>query len=337
MAVKFGVFADLHVDIMHDPQQRLEAFLDACRKEDVDFIIELGDFCYPEENEKVEISEKTSINILNALNAKTTIAKKEINRLFNTFEKPSYHVLGNHECDMCSKETTLKYYGMEGKSYYSFDMGGFHFVVLDPNYYLKDGKFIAYERGNYFEVSYDDPPSLPFMPPEQTEWLREDLAKAQYPSIIFSHQRLIPGEYAAVRNYEPLQEVLHSAPKGVLMSINGHEHIDNLQYQDGIWYFNLNSISNCWLGTMFPCLGRYGEKIDEQFPNIRYVAPYKNPLFAIITMDEDGATVKGVTSEFVGPSPEELGCYTNPKSKFLKRLPHGPINAYIMDRYIPFK
>ena len=33
--VKFGVFADLHVDIMHDAQERLEKFLEDCRKEDV--------------------------------------------------------------------------------------------------------------------------------------------------------------------------------------------------------------------------------------------------------------------------------------------------------------
>ena len=37
-SVKFGVFADLHVDIMPDPQRRLEAFFAACRKENVDFM-----------------------------------------------------------------------------------------------------------------------------------------------------------------------------------------------------------------------------------------------------------------------------------------------------------
>ena len=48
MAVKFGVMADLHVDIMPECEERLAAFLDACRKEDVDFIVQLGDFCYPD-------------------------------------------------------------------------------------------------------------------------------------------------------------------------------------------------------------------------------------------------------------------------------------------------
>ena len=30
--VRFGVFTDLHVDIMHDCQQRLSTFIDACRE-----------------------------------------------------------------------------------------------------------------------------------------------------------------------------------------------------------------------------------------------------------------------------------------------------------------
>ena len=37
--VKFGVFSDAHVDIMHDIEQRLEVFIEACRKENVDFIV----------------------------------------------------------------------------------------------------------------------------------------------------------------------------------------------------------------------------------------------------------------------------------------------------------
>lgn len=46
MSIKFGVCADLHVDIMHDGEDRLKAFLDVCREKNVDFIIRLGDFCY---------------------------------------------------------------------------------------------------------------------------------------------------------------------------------------------------------------------------------------------------------------------------------------------------
>ena len=46
MSVTFGIFTDLHVDIMHDTQERLECFLEHCRRENVDFIIHAGDLTH---------------------------------------------------------------------------------------------------------------------------------------------------------------------------------------------------------------------------------------------------------------------------------------------------
>ena len=77
--IKFGIFADLHVDIMHDTQERLEVFLDACRKEDVDFVIQLGDFCYPDEDRKCVCSpEKMPINLKLALEGKSYADKEKM-------------------------------------------------------------------------------------------------------------------------------------------------------------------------------------------------------------------------------------------------------------------
>ena len=50
MKVRFGVFADLHVDLIHDGVERMERFLNVCRAEKVDFCVELGDFCPPGES-----------------------------------------------------------------------------------------------------------------------------------------------------------------------------------------------------------------------------------------------------------------------------------------------
>ena len=94
-------------------------------------------------------------NILeNALRYDTYVDKEKIVSLFRDFEKPSYHVIGNHDCDMCTKEELLGNYGVEHGPYYSFDMGGFHFIVLDPNYYIIDGICHSFENGNYFDESY---------------------------------------------------------------------------------------------------------------------------------------------------------------------------------------
>ena len=38
--VRFGIFTDLHLDIMHDGRARLNAFIDQMEKENVDFIIQ---------------------------------------------------------------------------------------------------------------------------------------------------------------------------------------------------------------------------------------------------------------------------------------------------------
>ena len=47
--VTFAAMTDLHLDIMHDGMMRIDAFLDAAQKADVDFIIQLGDFSYPKD------------------------------------------------------------------------------------------------------------------------------------------------------------------------------------------------------------------------------------------------------------------------------------------------
>ncbi|NME68141.1 metallophosphoesterase family protein [Flammeovirga aprica] len=113
--VKFAVCTDVHQDIIHDAPERLQTFVEHAQKEDVDFIIQLGDFCYPKTQND---------GFLN---------------VWNSFSGPKYHVLGNHDMDISSKNESMKYTGME-KSFYSFDECGFHFVVLDPNFFC--GGFI---------------------------------------------------------------------------------------------------------------------------------------------------------------------------------------------------
>jgi len=342
--IKFGVFADLHVDIMHDAQERLSTFLDAARAADVDFIIHLGDFCYPDDNRVcVCPPEKMPPNIKNALKVKTYADKDETISMFNNFEKPSFHVLGNHECDMCSKKETLEFLGLKHDSYYSFDMGGFHFIVLDASFYKKDGQYIAFENGNYFAESYDFSNGngegerlLPWLPPEQINWLKEDLENAKLPSILFSHQCLGEENTYSILNAPLVKEVLKNAPCGVLAAFNGHEHMDYEMYQDGIWFVNINSISNNWLDVDFIVPNQYGTEIDEKYPNIKYTVPYKDPVYAIIDIDETGINIKGVQSDYVGPTPEERGLYKAGSWWLNVNGGKRPLTAAIRDRFLSF-
>ena len=112
--LRFGVIADVHKDVMHDADQRLQVFIDEMTKRKVDFILQLGDFCIP-----------TSDNL-------------GFMEIWNSFRGRRYHVLGNHDTDgnetdhpeRFKRETTVEYWGMKDR-YYSFDHRGIHFVVLD--------------------------------------------------------------------------------------------------------------------------------------------------------------------------------------------------------------
>lgn len=343
--IKFGVFADLHIDIMPDPLERLEVFLQAAKRENVDFIIELGDFCYPDKNRKCVCPvEKLPANVKNALMVKTYADTEKIRDLFNNFEKPSYHVLGNHECDMCSKKETTEFIGFNGATFYSFDMGGFHFIVLDASYYKKNGTYHTFENGNYFAEGFDfkieengGERLLPYIPPEQLNWLKEDLAKTKLPSVVFSHQCLMENNDFSVANASVVKQILKNAPNGVVACFNGHEHVDYEAFQDGIWFVNINSISNTWIGEEFEYKGLYGEETDEKYPNVRYTVPFRDAVYAIIEIDEDGINICGTQSEYVGPTPKERGVY-NPDSWWMKSDKRDlMLTASIKSRYLCFK
>ena len=52
--IRFAVFTDLHYDHIPDGDRRIKEFLDAVRLKNPDFIMSLGDLCYPAaENRKV--------------------------------------------------------------------------------------------------------------------------------------------------------------------------------------------------------------------------------------------------------------------------------------------
>ena len=107
--VRFGLCADPHKDIMHDADERIRRFIYQAKKRRVQFILQLGDFCTPVEKNRSFL------------------------RIWESFPGPRYHTLGNHEIDGgCSWDQVLAFWKMRQR-YYSFDHGGWHFLVLDGN------------------------------------------------------------------------------------------------------------------------------------------------------------------------------------------------------------
>lgn len=304
--VKFAVMADIHLDIMHDGMRRLDEFLRAADKEEVDFVIHLGDFAYPNDTSKTKCDlDRMPINVKNAYENPASVDKEAILRKYNEFHRPTYHTMGNHDFDFLSPEDAIRMYGIPN-GYYSFHMNGWHFIVLDGNYWRDaDGNYVHYDCGEYF---YKD---LPYMNPEQLEWLRAELRETDEPVIMFSHQMLCGFERhdGAIKNSAEFLEIIDEAKsrgKDVRMCVNGHLHIDRLNERGGTLFYNVNSISNYWVDTTYEAK-RYSDKTEERFPNLRYTLPYSKPVFAIVTLDDEGICVKGMKGKFVYPGPRQLG------------------------------
>ncbi len=285
--VRFGVCADVHKDIMHDADQRLEAFVTEMSRENTDFIIQLGDFTQPQE-----------------YNA-------SFMKVWNSFDGSTYHVLGNHDMDNSvgekfSREYAVSFFDMPS-NYYSFDVHGFHFIVLDGN----DEK---------------DPPQqgyAHFIGTEQLTWLKEDLSLTKGPVVIFSHQSIEdPG---GVENAAEVRKILEesrlrSGEKKVIACFSGHHHIDYATIINGIHYIQINSMSYYWMGGDYLQV-RYSEEIDGQYPWIKYTSPYSEPLFALVEIDARGTIrISGRESTWVGPDPWAVGYPEKRKDQIAPRI-----------------
>ena len=268
--VRFGVCADVHKDVMHDADARLQAFINRMNRERVDFIVQLGDFCRPYPHNDGFMA------------------------IWRSFIGPGYHVLGNHDTDGgFTREQTVGYYRMPGK-YYSFDAGDFHFIVLDGN-------------------DKTEPPQqgyARYVGAEQQQWLRQQLTATARPVIVFSHQSL--EDQGGVANNAAIRTVLEDANRAagtrkVVACFSGHHHIDYQRRINGIDYIQINSMSYFWMGGDYQHV-RYGEAIDKDYPWIKYTAPYRDPLFAVVTLELDGSiSIEGMQSTWVGPSPWDTG------------------------------
>lgn len=267
--LRIGLISDIHHDVMHDGMQRLTAFLDAMREAKPDLLIQLGDFCKP------------------------TPANQPFLDLWNTWDGPRYHVIGNHDMDGgFRREQTVAWYGMPGR-YYGFDQGGMRFLVLD-------GNDPGGTRGGYNR----------FVAKDQLAWFEGELAAASAPVVVCIHQPL--DQPSGVVNQREVREVLEkdrgAAHPGVAAVFCGHFHQDWVRRIGGIAHVQINSASYVWM----PGNARrnvYDDAAHQKHPYLNHVAPYRDPLWALATLDHDAGTLtlEGRSTEWVGPDPWERG------------------------------
>lgn len=152
---------------------------------------------------------------------------KTVNREFSAICEDRHYVLGNHCVDTLTKDEFLGGIDQES-SYYSFDRGGFHFVVLD-SCFRSDGQ--PYGRKNFHWTDAN-------IPAVELEWLAADLKSTDRPVIVFAHQRLDVSNNHGVRNNGDVRKVLEACGN-VRAVFQGHSHKNDLKEIGGIPYCTL--------------------------------------------------------------------------------------------------
>ncbi len=225
---RFGIATDSHyadADTVGSRYYRhsldkLTECVELMNAQKVDFLVELGDF-KDQNNPPVE---QRTITYLRA-----------VEKLFQKFNGPTYHVLGNHDMDSISKEqylTNVKNTNIDpSKSYYSFDFNGVHFVILDANY-RTDG--IDYDHGNFDWTDAN-------IPTAELNWLKHDLAATRRPAIVFIHQLLDDTGPVYVNNAADIRLILEQSGK-VTAVFQGHHHEGSYSYIEGIHYYTLKAM-----------------------------------------------------------------------------------------------
>lgn len=265
--LKIGLISDLHVDIIHDGEARLRAFLDEMKKKKPDALIQMGDFAIP------------------------TPENLRVIQSFKEAHPRAFHVLGNHDMDGgYTREAVAKTFGMPGL-YYSVDLGSIQLIVLDGN----DPGSPKY-KGGY--------PS--YIGSEQQSWLISELEKATQPVLVVSHQP-IAGIYT-IDNPQEIQEILSRYSSKILLAINGHAHVDQHIQVGGVNYVHINSASYYWVGEKLKHESMSSD-VHEKFPSLAFTCPYADPIFAMLILDPKSKkiSIQGKKSQWIGPSPLELG------------------------------
>ena len=93
----------------------------------------------------------------------------------------------------------------------------------------------------------------------------------------------------------------------VIAAFNGHDHTDYVKEVNGIYYVHINSMSYKWVGDKYQYEERFPDEVNQRRPNLKKTVPYKDPLFAKVSIGKGVIKVEGSQSSFIEPGPAELG------------------------------
>ncbi|GEM_PF-1440022 len=140
---------------------------------------------------------------------------------------PRYNVIGNHELETnISLAEALNIFGADS-SYYSFDRGGYHFIVLNAAYDTS-GQPSNWHQG--------------YIPSFEESWLVNDLANADKYTIVFLHHNIdnqagVDTTYY-VRDRRHIRHLLEDSGK-VIAVFEGHLHVTYDWIHNNIAYYSI--------------------------------------------------------------------------------------------------
>ncbi len=270
--VRFGLIADIHPDMLPDGLERVRAFVAAMQAAHVDFILQLGDFCWPA---------PSNLPYLQA---------------WKEYRGPAYHVLGNHDMDAgYTREQTVAFCGMAGM-HYTFDAGPIRGIVLDGN--EPGGKAAGYRRF----VGSDQ---LAWLERELHRAERPVLIFIHQP-FDADHADYVENG-ADVRAV--VERAQKARPGSVLAVFCGHLHLDYERQVNGIRYLQMNSAAYWWLNNPAARRETYPPEAHRKHRYLTHVAAYRDPLWALVTVDFDRneLRIEGRRTDWVGPDPWTRG------------------------------
>lgn len=281
--LRFLVVADVHYRpgiFPHDNVEWLDRILDRAKNEQVDFCLQLGDFVHSARRDGAFLSHWLDFGI------------------------PTYSVLGNHDDDGGPHAETLEAFRLT-RGYYSFDVKGVRFIVLDTNYAFLEGRFIHYgtELGC---PSWKIPKGCGMrLHPDELPWLEERLLQAPGPCVVCGHRRL-NGEDSDSKAVRAIFVKVNTCfPGRISLVLNGHHHCDQLMWKDGIAWYTVNSPNHCWIPRRHLA---YPTEDVKRWREIDHVVAYDTPVSAVLTKTAIGFDVKGALGTFWrGVTPVQAG------------------------------
>ena len=245
--LKFTVFSDFHYKkMMYIPSvEDMEKIISSAKSCGSSFVLHAGDMCN---------DYKGSPELISAY-------------LDNTEGMAVFGVYGNHELE--SRGNNMAYVtprltnrevvwgtpdgsiGNGETAYYYLDEGSFRFIFLDTNYSYSNalGKW-EHNR----EASWGKPSENILgdsLGPDQILWLESVLyrtASEEKHAILISHAALGGGTRAYTSDLATVQGIIEAVnektPRTVIMSISGHYHTNHVSVENGVVYFDVNTVRN---------------------------------------------------------------------------------------------